>query len=345
MSHTVSEYLSIPEPRRAAIERLAREFTPGRRVALSTHMNADGDGCGSEAALALMLAQRGLDVRIVNPTPWPDLFEFLLEGVSDKTAAGSAAFRNIDLLIVLDISDVKRLGSLAESVRRLNVPKMVIDHHIASDDPAGNIVLSDVSACATGELVYDLARVLDYEITPAVARALYAAILTDTGSFRFSNASPRCHAIAADLLAAGVDPEEMYVRIYASAPAGRVRLLADVLSTLGVDDKLGLAWLSMSSGALEKYGVRQEDLDGIVEHARSIAGTRMAMFFRDLGYGKVKVSFRSTGEVDVNDFARQFGGGGHAKASGALITGSLEEVRERVIAAAQQFLSRPVAVG
>jgi len=340
MSHTVSEYLTIPEPRRAAIERLAREFVPGRRVALSTHMNADGDGCGSEVALALMLAQRGLDVRIVNPTPWPDLFDFLLEGVNDQTSAGSAAFRNIGLLIVLDISDVKRLGNLAESVRRLDVPKMVIDHHIASDDPAGNIVLTDVAACATGELVYDLARVLDFEITPAVARALYAAILTDTGSFRFSNASPRCHAIAADLLAAGVDPEEMYVRVYASAPAGRLRLLAEVLSTLGVDEKLGLAWLSMNAGALEHYGVRQEDLDGIVEHARSIGGTRMALFFRDLGYGKVKVSFRSTGEVDVNEFARQFGGGGHAKASGALIAGSLDDVRERVITAARDFLVR-----
>jgi len=188
--------------------------------------------------------------------------------------------------------------------------------------------------------VYDLARVLDFEITPAVARALYAAILTDTGSFRLSNASPRCHAIAADLLAAGVDPEEMYVRVYASAPAGRLRLLAEVLSTLGVDEKLGLAWLSMNAGALEHYGVRQEDLDGIVEHARSIGGTRMALFFRDLGYGKVKVSFRSTGEVDVNEFARQFGGGGHAKASGALIAGSLDDVRERVITAARDFLVR-----
>ena len=107
-------------------------------------------------------------------------------------------------------------------------------------------------------------------------------------------------------------------------PPGRVRLLGEVLATLGVDETHGLTWLSMDAGALEKYDVRQEDLDGIVEHARSIAGTRMALFFRDLGYGKVKVSFRSTGEVDVNAFARQFGGGGHAKASGALIAGSLE---------------------
>ena len=339
------DHLGVSDRRRAAIERLAAEFVPGRRVALSTHMNADGDGCGSEAALARLLAQRGLDVHIVNPTPWPDLFAFLLgDDVKEESRRGPAALQGIDLLIVLDISDVRRLGVLADTVRRLRIPKLVIDHHIASEDPAGEIVFTDVTACATGELVFDLASVLGLELTPPIAQALYAAILTDTGSFRFSNTSPRCHAIAAELLASGVEPEDMYVRIYASAPAGRVRLLADVLSTLGVDEERGLAWLSMSNGALERYGVRQEDLDGIVEHARSIAGTKMALFFRDLGYGKVKVSFRSTGEVDVNAFARQFGGGGHAKASGALIPGSLEEVRERVIAAAQQFLtSRPSA--
>jgi phosphoesterase RecJ-like protein len=342
MPHTPPDLLAIPEPRRAAILHLDRELQPGRKVALSTHMNADGDGCGSETALARLLAQRGLDVRIVNPTPWPDLFRFLLgDDVRDATAKGAAALRDIDLLIVLDISDVKRLGALADTVRELNVPRLVIDHHIASSDPAGAIALTDITACATGELVYDLARVLGLDITPVIARSLYAALLTDTGSFRFSNTSPRCLAIAADLLSTGVSPEEMYVRIYASAPAGRVRLLAEVLATLGIDEAAGLAWLSMSAGALDKYDVRQEDLDGIVEHARSIAGTRMALFFRDLGYGKVKVSFRSTGEVDVNAFAREFGGGGHAKASGALIVGSLDDVRDRVIDAARQFLASP----
>ena len=337
--HTARDYLAIPEPRRAAIRDLEREFVPGRRVALSTHMNSDGDGCGSEIALARMLAQRGLDVRIVNPTPWPELFNFLLdEGVKNETPKGAKALDGIDLLVVLDISDVKRLGALTDTVRTLQVPKLVIDHHIASDDPAGNIILTDVSACATGELVYDLACVLNYEITPQVARALYAAILTDTGSFRYSNTSPRCHAIAAALLAQGVNPEENYIRIFASAPAGRVRLLAEVLQSLGVDEQAGLAWLSMKAGALEKYDVRQEDLDGIVEHARSIAGTRMAIFFRDLGYGKVKISFRSTGDVDVNRFARGFGGGGHVKASGALVAGTLDEVRDRVVSEAKRFL-------
>jgi phosphoesterase RecJ-like protein len=333
------DYLRISPDRRAGIQRIARELVAGRRVALSTHMNSDGDGCGSETALVGLLAQRGLEPRIVNPTPWPALFDFLLDDDEvNKTGKGTAALTGIDLLLVVDISDVKRLGHLTEAVRRLTVPKIVIDHHVASDDPAGDIVLTDTKACATGELVYDLACELELEITPEIARSLYAAILTDTGGFRFSNTTPRSHAIAAELLSKGIDPEEMYQRVYASAPAGRVRLLAEVLATLGVDEKCGVSWLTMAAGSLERFSVRSEDLDGIVEHARSIAGTRMAIFFRDLGYGKVKISFRSTGDVDVNEFARRFGGGGHVKASGALVTGTLEEVREQVVSGAKDFL-------
>jgi phosphoesterase RecJ-like protein len=337
VQHT--DYLRISPERRAGIEGIARELVAGRQVALSTHMNADGDGCGSESALARLLAQRGLKCRIVNPTPWPALFDFMLgDDVVESTDRGASALAGIDLLLVVDISDVKRLGNITEAVRRLTVPKIVIDHHVASDDPAGDVVLTDTGACATGELVYDLACELDLEITPEIARSLYAAILTDTGGFRFSNTTPRSHAIAAELLTRGVDPEEMYQRVYASAPAGRVRLLAEVLATLGVDESCGVSWLTMAAGSLERYGVRSEDLDGIVEHARSIAGTRMAIFFRDLGYGKVKISFRSTGDIDVNRFARAFGGGGHVKASGALVAGALDEVRDRVVTEAKQFL-------
>ena len=119
----------------------------------------------------------------------------------------------------------------------------------------------------------------------------------------------------------------------------QLALLRDALSTLEVDRDYGIAWISVPADALDRYDVSSEDLEGIVEHPRSISGTRLAIFFRDLGYGKVKVSFRSTGDVDVNRFARQFGGGGHAKAAGALIPGSMEDVRLRVVSAARAFVS------
>ena len=333
------DLLSVAPHRVEAIERLAREFRAGRFVAISTHINADGDGCGSETALARLLEQRGMKVKIVNPTPWPETFRFLLgTDVTDATDEGPAALKDVDLLVVLDIADVKRLGSLADTVRGLRIPKLVIDHHIPSDEPPSTDILADTTACATGELIYDVAVTLGLDITPAIASALYVAVLTDTGGFRFSNTSARCLAVASQLLAAGVEPEEMYRRLYASLPVGRLHLLRDALATLEVDPAYGISWISVAAGAAEEYGLKSEDLEGIAEHPRSVGGTRLAVFFRDLGHGKIKVSFRSTGVVNVNDFARQFGGGGHARAAGALISGTMDEVRHNVIAAAPEFV-------
>jgi bifunctional oligoribonuclease and PAP phosphatase NrnA len=335
----VVDLLSVAPHRVEAIERLAREFRAGRSVAISTHINADGDGCGSETALARLLAQRGMRVKIVNPTPWPETFRFLLGGdVTDATANGPSALNNVDLLVVLDIADVKRLGTLADTVRGLRIPKIVIDHHIPTDEPPSSNILADITACATGELIYDVAVTLGLEITPQIARGLYVAVLTDTGGFRFSNTSARCLAVASQLLAAGVEPEEMYRLLYASLPVGRLHLLRDALATLEVDPAYGISWISVAAGAAEEYGLKSEDLEGIAEHPRSVGGTRLAVFFRDLGHGKIKVSFRSTGAVNVNDFARQFGGGGHARAAGALIPGTMDEVRHNVIAAAREFV-------
>jgi len=335
----VLDLLSVPQQRRESIERLAQELRAGRSVAISTHINADGDGCGSETALSRLLGQMGIRSKIVNPTPWPDMYKFLLgDDVRDASDTGAKGLKDADVLVVLDISDVKRLGVLAEAVRRLTIPKLVIDHHLPSDEPPSTMIVTDTTACATGELIFDFAAVMDLKITPDIARALYIALLTDTGGFRFSNTSARCLSIAGQLIASGVEPEEMYGRLYASMPVGRLHLLRDALATLEVDPEYGISWISVAAGAAEQYGLRSEDLEGIAEHPRSIGGTRLAVFFRDLGHDKVKVSFRSTGDVDVNKFAKQFAGGGHARAAGALIEGDLEVVRRKVIAAAREFL-------
>ena len=338
-----SSFLEIPRARVDAIHRIADALKGVATVAVTTHINADGDAAGSVAAMARLLPQLGSKPLIVNPTPWPSVFAFLKKGLDDRMGNGPEALRGAGALIALDVSDVKRLGSLSGAAKALPGPRIVIDHHVPTDEPAGDIVLADTSACATGELLYDLAMVLTLEIDQPIAEALYTAILTDTGGFRYSNTTPRAHSIAAHLISCGVDPELTYRRIYASLSPGRLQLLRDALDTLGVDSKFGLAWVSVTNEAMDRYGVSSDDLDGIVEHPRSVAGTRVALFFRDLGYGKVKVSFRSTGDVDVNALARQFGGGGHEKASGALVTGNLDDVRDRVVSAARDFMG-PVKV-
>ena len=153
--------------RRDAIEAWFATLRPGMTVALSTHINSDGDGCGSETALARLLAQRGIHARIVNPTPWPVMFNFLLgDDIEEASARGAAALDGIDALIVLDINDIRRLGHLADTVRSLTVPISVIDHHVAGDEPVGHIAVADNTACATGELVFDNVKVPKENLLP-----------------------------------------------------------------------------------------------------------------------------------------------------------------------------------
>jgi len=185
-------FLDISRARRDAILRIAGALKGITTVAVTTHINADGDAAGSVAAMARLLPRIGPKAVIVNPTPWPALFAFLKEGLDDQSARGAEALRSTGALISLDVSDVRRLGSLATAAKAMPGPRIVIDHHVPTEEPAGDIVLADTAACATGELLYDFAVVLELEIDLPVAEALYTAILTDTGGFRYSNTTPRC---------------------------------------------------------------------------------------------------------------------------------------------------------
>ncbi|MGH7701445.1 MAG: DHH family phosphoesterase [Gemmatimonadales bacterium] len=335
----MSAHIEIPELRVVAARRVGHAFKPGTRAVLTTHVNADGDGVGSEVALWHLLAARGVTAGIANPTGIPDRFGFLVPDGADRSRQASKEVERADAVVVVDISDLGRLGDLGPAVKKHGAPVVCIDHHVSPGTlPEGpRLVAPDASA--TAELVYDLATALGWEITPAVARALYVGILTDTGAFRFSNTTPRVLRVAAELLERGVHAEEIYERMYASAPEGRVRLTAEVLDTLVVEPDVGLAWVTVPPDALERHGATADDLDGIVEFPRSIAGVRLALLFRQLASGRVKVSFRSMGEVDVADFAHRFGGGGHRRAAGASFEGSLGEVQERVLAAAREYLA------
>ena len=324
----------------AAARELARILTPGARVGLTTHVNPDGDGIGSEVGLVHLVRGIGVDAYIANPTPTPPRFGFLfrdLPGV-DRSPEAVKELRRADAILVLDISDLGRLGMLADTVRDRGVPVGCIDHHVSPGTLPSGPRYVDSSAAATGELICEIALANEWPLTQAAARALYVALLTDTGGFRFSNTHPRTLRVAAELLDQGIDPEAIYLDVYAGAPEGRVRLLADALNTLVVEPEVGLAWMTVPPGALERHGVGTDDLDGVVEHARSIAGIRMALLFREISQGRVKVSLRSVGDVDVADFARPFGGGGHTKASGIALPGTLSEVQGRVLHAARSYL-------
>jgi phosphoesterase RecJ-like protein len=339
--------LTLPPERVAAARSLAAALVPGQRVCLTTHVNADGDGLGSEAGLAHLLRDRGIDAVITNPTATPPRFAFLFEDLPgvDRSAEAVRELRRADVIVVLDISDLGRLGMLGDTVRTRGVPVACVDHHVGEGVLPDGPRYVDVGAAATGELVFELAFANGWTMTRDAARGLYVAILTDTGGFRFSNTRPRTLRVAAELLEAGVDPERIYLEVYARAPEGRPRLFAEALQTLVVEPDYGLAWVTVPPGAIERLGVSSDDLEGVVEFPRSIEGVRMALLFREVSQGRVKVSLRSVGEVDVAAFAKAFGGGGHTKAAGLAIPGSLAEVQSAVLAAARAYLAgdgRPI---
>ncbi|HUF14187.1 MAG TPA: DHH family phosphoesterase [Longimicrobiales bacterium] len=336
-----------PIARAAALQGVLDRLRRARRVVLTTHVNADGDGTGSEVAVACWLSAIGVDAAIVNPTPYPASFRFLLEAKGAQevrladlgTPEAEAALAAAEVILVLDTGEPVRIGKLARALSGRDV--IVVDHHPPGPDPLRTAAeIRDPVACATGELVYDLLT-LDASYRswpPAVSQALYTAIATDTGSFRFSNTTPRTHEIVGDLIRRGVDPEAMYGRLYA-VPLRRTLLLRESLATLELDAEHGVAWITIPDDAMERLGVMPEDLDGIIEHARTLEGTEVALLFRQTG-GSTKVSFRSNGSTDVNAIARAFGGGGHVKAAGALIGGPLEKNRSRVLEAVRSAVRR-----
>jgi bifunctional oligoribonuclease and PAP phosphatase NrnA len=336
--------LDVPAQRHAPLRRLLDTLLGAQRLALTTHVNADGDGAGSQAALAEWLQRVGRQARVVNPTRMPAMFRFLFADdgtVADAgTSAGDQALRDADLLVVLDTAEAGRIGRVARAASTLAVA--VIDHHVQVDGALTGTIVADATACATGELIYDLLLVagLPRPWPQGIIEGIYTAIVTDTGSFRFANSTPRAHAIAGDLIAQGVDPELMYRRIFATVPMRRIELLRHALQNLEVDVEHAITWITIERGVMERLGATSEDLDGVVEHARSIEGTEVAILFRETADGSTKVSLRSAGDVDVNAIARQFGGGGHVKASGALLPERLDSARPRLIEATRQALEQ-----
>jgi bifunctional oligoribonuclease and PAP phosphatase NrnA len=327
------EILAVPDAREAVLREMAGRLSGARRVVLTTHIGADGDGAGSQVALACWLRAGGVEVTIVNPTPFPDTLRFLLPDPELVAELGDGkaetALREMDLAVVLDTSEANRVAPLVEYLAPERT--LVIDHHPPGPSVVGDLRLQDTTAAATGELIYDLVTLTDGEWSEAMALGVYVAIVSDTGSFRFSNTTPRTHLIAARMLEYGVDPEDVFQKLFAIAPRRRVELLREALATLDTDDDLGIAWMSVPHEVGARLDVTGEDFDGLIEHARSLQGTRIAILLREIAPGETKISLRSSGDIDVNRIARALGGGGHTKASGATVDAGLEAALQRVL--------------
>jgi bifunctional oligoribonuclease and PAP phosphatase NrnA len=312
-----------------------------RRVALSTHLNPDGDAIGSACALALALRGLGADARVILADALPENLRFLdvPAGLVERydPAAHDAVIGGADAVLLPDLNALHRIGAVADAVEASSAPRMVIDHHL-EPKPFAQAYLVNTDACATAEIVFDLLATMAVPLTRDIAVALYAGIMTDTGSFRFDRTTPRVHRIAAALLEAGADPTDVYRRVYDEYPLRRTQLLGKILATLEPVAGGRATLLQVTRTMLADTGTTLEDVENVVNYGLSVRGVELTVLLTELEDG-VKFSFRSRGNATVLALAARFNGGGHAQASGATVRGiGLDEALEQV----RQALTRDI---
>ncbi|MEK7282223.1 MAG: bifunctional oligoribonuclease/PAP phosphatase NrnA [Acidobacteriota bacterium] len=314
-----------------------------KSAALITHVTPDGDGIGAEICLGRYLGSRGIEARIINTDPLAARYRFLdPDGVVEifEPARHDAFLRQADLIFMLDNSATSRMGALEPAVRGSRATTVCIDHHNVIE-PFWKLNIVDPDACATGELVFQIIKMMGGQVDPIAAQAAYVSMVTDTGYFRFSKTSPRCHEAAAEMLAAGVNPPLVYAEVYERNTPALLRLGGTALADLRQEENGQLAWISLTREQVLRCRAEMEDTSDIVNDLLTIDGARLAVLFKELEGGKIKLSFRSKGGLDVNRLAARYGGGGHTNAAGAVVPGGLEETIRRILPSCRELLKQP----
>jgi len=317
------------------ITKIARELKNNDDFLLATHVNPDGDAIGSLNALALVLEDMGKRVVAFCQDEVPAFLRFLPH--SDRILTEIPSHARFQVAVVLDCGEVDRIGNAAQVLHQ--VEKIIhIDHHSSGEDFGQlNLVLPECSS--TAEILYEIFKAIPVSLNSEAAENIYAAILTDTGSFRFGNTTAKALALAAEMASRGVAPDKVAAEIYESMRPERLQLLALSLNTLTLRADRRLAAMLVSQAMLEKTGTTFMDTDGFVNYPRSLSDTKIAVFFREMDSGQVNVSLRSRGDLNVAQFARKYQGGGHHNAAAFRAKGSLSEVVEKVLTAAEKFIA------
>lgn len=307
------------------IDRAAAVLRQGQRFVVTCHLNPDGDAIGSMLAAVHLLRDAGKEAIPFHSEPVPGPYRFL-PGAEDVT--GDLRIEGpFDALVVVDVGERDRIpAQLPKAAEEAEV--LVIDHHQTHGD-YGDVVWRR-RASAVGEMMVELARHLGWEVSRRFAECAYTAILTDTGSFRYSSTTAESLEAASFLLGFGVQPWKVASNVYESWPACRVQLLGDVLATLKLECEGQYASLVVKQSMLDARGASVDMSEGFVNEGRRIAGVEVSALFRERGPERYRISFRSRGRVDVAQIAAQLEGGGHRNAAGGSAEGPLEVVRVRV---------------
>lgn len=303
-------------------------------IAIFPHVSADGDAIGSSLALGLALKNAGKKIAIYIEEGIPNVFKFLpgLE-LADFYNEGSEV---MDLNIALDTGDVGRLASRGAAF--FKAPCTInIDHHV-TNTKFGHLNFVDALSASTGEIVYSLIKQMKLEIDTDIAMCLYTAIATDTGGFQYENITAETHRIAAELLSTGINVGELSQRIFDNTTYVKLKLTQKSIELLELYEDSKLAVVVLSLEAIRSTGAKDEDCDGIVNIGRSIEGVEVSVLIKEKENNEVRVNLRSKSYVDVSEVAATFDGGGHKRAAGCTVKGSLEDAKEKIINAVKDRL-------
>lgn len=298
---------------------------------ITSHVRPDGDGLGSGLALYWMLKALDKEATVVLRDRVPPAYH-VLPG-SDQVVVLEDISGAYDAAFIIECSDVDRPG--LPSLKDQFVVN--IDHH-STTVPFGDINWIDSTAAAVGEMIYNLCKALGVEVTKEIAECIYTALLTDTGSFHFSNTTERTLKIASELVRRGVEPARISQALFYSSSFAKVKLLGLVLSNIERDESGRIAWITMDRATMYEADASEEDADGIVNHALSVADVEAVAFFKELSPGAYRVSLRSKNKHNVAKVAELFGGGGHRNAAGCRVTGEFPEVKRKVLEGLQAAL-------
>ena len=290
-------------------------------ILLSTHMNGDGDGLGSEIAFYYYLKSLNKECRIINPTPLPYNYTMIdPDGVVEEYSHSMNTWlSNVDLTIVFDIGDHRRVGNIGKQIYGKCI-SVSIDHHPARDDHPFKLNLVDPNAPATGYLIWKYLQHIGFtnnKLPINIANALYASVVTDTGSFKYQSTTADTHYMAAHLIESGVDGFEIQKDIYEQRRIAQIKLLGEVIQSLQFSASGKIVWIVISQNMIKKVNGSDEDVDGFTEFLRMIQGVEISFMILEKSDGTHRISFRSSGKYTVNDVAKIFNGGGHKFASGA----------------------------
>ncbi|MEJ2219930.1 MAG: DHH family phosphoesterase [Desulfobacterales bacterium] len=323
------------------MDQIIQHIKDGQHILIASHAEPDGDSVGSLVALGLALKKLDKKITMYNPSPIPAVYRFLPG--AGQIVRQIKAVDAYDLALVLDCGDLVRIGETSAEVDK--IPMLInIDHHV-SNTGFGHFQLIDTNACATAEIVYRLIDALEIPFDKAIATSIYTGILTDTGSFRFSNTNRAAFAISKAMTDAGVEPHNVAQRVFGTYSLGRIKLLNMALNSIEISDNGKLSMMTVTRSMLNTTGTNTEDLDGMINYARRIEDVKVAALINEIKNGAGKftnmnryhVSLRSDSSVDVAKIAGKFGGGGHSSAAGFQIESTLVALKTKIIELAEDL--------